>query len=97
MSINRPGGAGLYSWLLTYDEAHEDIRMMALYEGPRPKGELRPIDVKPTLLCNLHCNLGSIETEPDTFMILLRDSVNGRASTYEYKGATRQRFRDDIQ
>ena len=26
-------------------EAHEDMRMVALYEGPRPKGELRPIDV----------------------------------------------------
>ena len=26
-------------------EAHEDVRMVALYEGPRPKGELRLVDV----------------------------------------------------
>ena len=26
-------------------EAHEDVRTEALYEGPRPKGGLRPIDV----------------------------------------------------
>ena len=26
-------------------EAHKDVRMVALYEGPRPKGELRPVDV----------------------------------------------------
>ena len=49
---------------------------------------------KPTLLCNLHCKIGRIETEPDTFMIRLRDSVARRASTYVYKGTTRSRFRD---
>ena len=26
-------------------EAHEDVRMVAFYEGPRPKGELRLVDV----------------------------------------------------
>ena len=26
-------------------EAHEDVRMVALYEGQRPKGGLRPVDV----------------------------------------------------
>ena len=26
-------------------EAHEDLRMVALYGGPRPKGELRHVDV----------------------------------------------------
>ena len=38
-----------------------------------------------------------IETEPNTFMIRPRDSVNRRASTYVYKGTTRQRFRDNRQ
>jgi len=26
-------------------EAHEDVRMVALYEGPRPKGELKVVDI----------------------------------------------------
>ena len=26
-------------------EAHEDVRMEALYEGPRPKGGLEHVDV----------------------------------------------------
>ena len=26
-------------------EAHEDMRMVALYEGPRPICELKPVDV----------------------------------------------------
>ena len=42
LDVNRPGVAGLALQRL---EANEDGRMMALYEGPRPKGELRPVDV----------------------------------------------------
>ena len=34
LDINRPGVVGL---ALRRLEAHEDIRMMALYEGPRPE------------------------------------------------------------
>ena len=52
---------------------------------------------KPTFSCNLHCKIGRIETEPETFMIRPRDSVNRRASTYVYKGMTQQRFRDNTQ
>lgn len=26
-------------------ETHEDVKMVALYEGPRPKDGLRPVDV----------------------------------------------------
>ena len=42
LDVNRPGVAGLALQRL---EAHEDGRMMALYEGPRPKDELRAVDV----------------------------------------------------
>ena len=42
LDINRPGVAGL---ALRRLEAHEDVRMMALYEGTRPRGELRHVDV----------------------------------------------------
>ena len=34
-------------------EAHEDVRMVALYEGPRPKGGLKPINVN--RLCYVTC------------------------------------------
>ena len=26
-------------------EAHEEVKMVALYKGPRPKGGLKPVDV----------------------------------------------------
>ena len=42
LDVNRLGVAGLTP---RRSEAHEDVRMVALYEGPRPKGELRPVDV----------------------------------------------------
>ena len=42
LDVNRPGVAGLTP---RRSEAHEDLRMVALYEGPRPKGELRLVDV----------------------------------------------------
>ena len=42
LDINRPGVAGLALQRL---EAHEDGRMMALYESPRPRGKLRHVDV----------------------------------------------------
>ena len=42
LDINWPGVAGLALQRL---EAHEDGIMMALYEGPRPRGKLRPVDV----------------------------------------------------
>ena len=61
---------------------------------PKAQRRVKACRCKPTLLCNLHCKIGRIETEPDTFMIRLRDSVARRASTYVYKGTTRQRFRD---
>ena len=64
---------------------------------PKSQRRVKACRCKPTLLCNLHCKIGRIETEPDTFMIRLRDSVNRRASTYVYKGMTRQRFRDNTQ
>ena len=34
-------------------EAHEDVKMVALYEGPRPKGGLKPLDVN--RLCHITC------------------------------------------
>ena len=71
--------------------------MVALYEGPRPKGGLRHVDVNRLSHVNLHCKIGRIETEPDTFMIRPRDSVNRRAPTYVYKGMTRRRFRNNTQ
>ena len=42
LDINRQGVSGLTP---RRSEAHEDVRKVALYEGPRPKGELRPVDV----------------------------------------------------
>ena len=42
LDVNRPGVAGLTP---RRSEAHEDVRRVALYEGPRPKGELRLVDV----------------------------------------------------
>ena len=42
LDVNRPGVAGL---TLSRLEAHKDVRMVVLYEGPRPKGGLRPVDI----------------------------------------------------
>ena len=42
LDVNRPGVAGLTP---RRSEDHEDVRMVALYEGPRPKGGLRPVDI----------------------------------------------------
>jgi len=64
---------------------------------PKAQRSVKACRCKLTLLCNLHCKIGRIETVPDTFMIRPRDSVNRRASTYVYKGTTRQRFRDNTQ
>ena len=50
LDVNRPGVGGLTP---RRSEAHEDVRMVALYEGLRPKGELRPIDVN--LLYHIPC------------------------------------------
>ena len=40
---------------------------------PKAQRRVKACRCKPTLLCNLHCKIGSIETELDTFMIRLRD------------------------
>ena len=50
LDVNHPGIAGL---ALRRLEAHEDVRMMARYEGPRPRGGLRPVDVN--RLCHVTC------------------------------------------
>ena len=42
LDVNQPGVAGLTPRRL---EAHEDVRMVALYKAQRPKGKLRPVDV----------------------------------------------------
>ena len=42
LDVNRPCVAGLTPGRL---EAQEDARMMALYEGPRPKGGLKHVNV----------------------------------------------------
>ena len=34
-------------------EAYEDMKVVALYEGPRPKGGLKPLDVN--RLCHITC------------------------------------------
>ena len=39
-------------------EAHEDVKVVALYKGPRPKGGLRPVDVNQLSHVNLHCKIG---------------------------------------
>ena len=39
-------------------EAHEDVKMVALYEGPRPKGGLGPVDINRHTWCNLCCKIG---------------------------------------
>ena len=51
LDVNQRGVAGLTP---RRSEAHEDVRMVALYEGPRPKGGLRPVDV------NRHYHVTSI-------------------------------------
>ena len=38
-------------------EAHEDVRMVALYEGPRPKDRLKPVDVNQLYHVKLYCKL----------------------------------------
>ena len=34
-------------------EAHGDVKVVVLYEGPRPKGGLKPVDVN--RLCHVTC------------------------------------------
>lgn len=41
LDVNQPGVAELTP---RRSEGHEDVRMVALYEGPRPEGELRSVD-----------------------------------------------------
>ena len=72
-------------------------RSMALYEGLGPRGGLWPVDINRHIICNLGCKISKVETKPDTFMSRPQDSINHRASTYVYKGTTRQRFRDNKQ
>ena len=66
-------------------------------QRPKAQRRVKTCRCKSVLSCNLYCKLEGIETERDTFMIRPRDSVNRRASTYVYKGMTRQRFRDNRQ
>ena len=47
----KPAQSGLVSSMKI--EAHEDMKMVALYEGPRPKGGLKPVDIN--RLCHVTC------------------------------------------
>ena len=38
-------------------EAHEDVKVVSLYESPRPKGGLKPIVVNRLYHVNLYCKL----------------------------------------
>ena len=43
ITVGKPAQSGRVSAMKI--EAHEDVKMVALYEGPRPKGGLKPINV----------------------------------------------------